>query len=211
MNNKRFISFEGLDYSGKSTQITLLRDFLEKNGYQVYTMREPGGTSISEKIREILLDKKNSNMTERCEIFLYSAARVQLVQERILPLLNEGYFVVADRFVDSTTAYQGYGRQLDLQMVQSINQAATFGLLPSVTFYLRLLPEQMSERVPNSGRSPDRLETAGMEFYRRVFQGYEKLAENNPQRFVVIDATQSIEHIHQQIVETVKKKILGEP
>lgn len=211
MNNKRFISFEGLDYSGKSTQITLLRDFLEKNGYQVYTMREPGGTSISEKIREILLDKKNSNMTERCEIFLYSAARVQLVQERILPLLNEGYFVVADRFVDSTTAYQGYGRQLDLQMVQSINQAATFGLLPSVTFYLRLLPEQMSERVPNSGRSPDRLETAGMEFYRRVFQGYEKLAENNPQRFVVIDATQSIEHIHQQIVEIVKKKILGEP
>ncbi len=211
MNNKRFISFEGLDYSGKSTQITLLRDFLEKNSYQVYTMREPGGTSISEKIREILLDKKNSNMTERCEIFLYSAARVQLVQERILPLLNEGYFVVADRFVDSTTAYQGYGRQLDLQMVQSINQAATFGLLPSVTFYLRLLPEQMSERVPNSGRSPDRLETAGMEFYRRVFQGYEKLAENNPQRFVVIDATQSIEHIHQQIVETVKKKILGEP
>ncbi len=211
MNNKRFISFEGLDYSGKSTQITLLRDFLEKNGYQVYTMREPGGTSISEKIREILLDKKNRNMTERCEIFLYSAARVQLVEERILPLLNEGYFVVADRFVDSTTAYQGYGRQLDLQMVQSINQAATFGLLPSVTFYLRLLPEQMYERAPNSGRSPDRLETAGMEFYRRVFQGYEKLAENNPQRFVVIDATQSIEHIHQQIVEIVKKKILGEP
>ncbi len=211
MHNKRFISFEGLDYSGKSTQIKLLRNFLEENGYQVYSMREPGGTAISEKIREILLDKKNSNMTERCEIFLYSAARVQLVQERIIPLLNEGYFVLADRFVDSTTAYQGYGRQLDLQMVQSINQAATFGLLPSVTFYLRLLPEQMYERTPNSGRSPDRLEAAGMEFYRRVFQGYEKLVENNPQRFVVIDATQSIEHIHQQIVEIVKKKILGEP
>ncbi len=211
MHNKRFISFEGLDYSGKSTQIKLLRNFLEENGYQVYSMREPGGTAISEKIREILLDKKNSNMTERCEIFLYSAARVQLVQERIIPLLNEGYFVLADRFVDSTTAYQGYGRQLDLQMVQSINQAATFGLLPSVTFYLRLLPEQMYERTPNSGRSPDRLEAAGMEFYRRVFQGYEKLVENNPQRFVVIDATQSIEHIHQQIVEFVKKKILGEP
>jgi dTMP kinase len=211
MNNKRFISFEGLDYSGKSTQIALLRDFLEKNGHQVYTMREPGGTSISEKIREILLDKKNSNMTERCEIFLYSAARVQLVEERIFPLLNDGYFVVADRFVDSTTAYQGYGRRLDLQMVQAINQAATFGLLPSVTFYLRLLPEQMYERAPQSGRAPDRLETAGAEFYRRVFQGYEKLAENNPQRFVVIDATQSIEHIHQQIVEVVKKKILGEP
>ena len=183
MNNKRFISFEGLDYSGKSTQIKLLTDYLEGQGQRVYAMREPGGTAISEKIREILLDKNNMNMTDRCEIFLYSAARVQLVQERIIPLLDKGYFVIADRYVDSTTAYQGYGRQLDLNMVQSINQAATFGLLPGKTFYLRLLPEQVYLRSPQSGRDLDRLEAAGLEFYRRVFQGYEKIVENNPQRF----------------------------
>ena len=209
MDNKRFISFEGLDYSGKSTQIKLLKDYLEKQGHRVYAMREPGGTAISEKIRAILLDKENANMSERCEIFLYSAARVQLVQERIIPLLKEGYFVIADRFVDSTTAYQGYGRQLDLNMVQAINQAATFGLLPHKTFYLRLLPEQVYLRSPHSGRALDRLEAAGLEFYRRVFQGYEKIVENNPQRFVVIDANLSIEQIHRTIVEVVKKTILG--
>ncbi len=209
MNNKRFISFEGLDYSGKSTQIKLLTDYLEGQGQRVYAMREPGGTAISEKIREILLDKNNMNMTDRCEIFLYSAARVQLVQERIIPLLDKGYFVIADRYVDSTTAYQGYGRQLDLNMVQSINQAATFGLLPGKTFYLRLLPEQVYLRSPQSGRDLDRLEAAGLEFYRRVFQGYEKIVENNPQRFVVIDANLSIEQIHQRIVEVVKKTALG--
>ncbi|RLD16872.1 dTMP kinase [candidate division KSB1 bacterium] len=209
MNNKRFISFEGLYYSGKSTQIKLLTDYLEGQGQRVYAMREPGGTAISEKIREILLDKNNMNMTDRCEIFLYSAARVQLVQERIIPLLDKGYFVIADRYVDSTTAYQGYGRQLDLNMVQSINQAATFGLLPGKTFYLRLLPEQVYLRSPQSGRDLDRLEAAGLEFYRRVFQGYEKIVENNPQRFVVIDANLSIEQIHQRIVEVVKKTALG--
>jgi dTMP kinase len=209
MNNKRFISFEGLDYSGKSTQIKLLTDYLEGQGQRVYAMREPGGTAISEKIREILLDKNNMNMTDRCEIFLYSAARVQLVQERIIPLLDKGYFVIADRYVDSTTAYQGYGRQLDLNMVQSINQAATFGLLPGKTFYLRLLPEQVYLRSPQSGRDLDRLEAAGLEFYRRVFQGYEKIVENNPQRFVVIDANLSIEQIHQRIVEVIKKTALG--
>lgn len=210
MNTKRFVSFEGLDYSGKSTQIKLLTSYLEERGFDVYAMREPGGTEISEKIRHILLDKANVNMTERCEIFLYSAARVQLVQERIIPLLKKNYFVLADRYVDSTTAYQGYGRQLDLKMVDSINQAATFGLLPSITFYLRLLPEQIYERTKLSGRSLDRLEAAGHDFYRRVFQGYEKLVENNPQRFVVLDATESIEHIHQRVVEIVKNNVLGE-
>ncbi len=210
MDTRRFISFEGLDYSGKSTQIKLLKEYLENKGYQVYAMREPGGTPISEKIREILLDKSNMNMTERCEIFLYSAARVQLVQERIIPLLKEGYFVIADRYVDSTTAYQGFGRQLDLKMVQSINEAATFGLLPGKTFYLRLLPEQVYLRSPKSGRTLDRLEAAGLDFYRRVFQGYEKIVENNRQRFVVIDATLSIEQIHRTIVEVVKKTALGD-
>ncbi len=208
MNTQRFISFEGLDYSGKSTQISLLRTFLEGKGFKVYTLREPGGTQISEKIRDILLDKAHMNMSDRCEIFLYSAARVQLVEEKIIPLLKEGYFILADRYVDSTTAYQGYGRGVDLKIVQNINQAATHGILPQTTFYLRLLPEQISQRTVNSGREPDRLETAGQAFYQRVFQGYEKLAENNEKRFVVIDATLSVEQIHRRIVEVVKKRIL---
>ncbi len=210
MNKKRFISFEGLDYSGKSTQIQLLKTYLEKQGFHVYAMREPGGTVISEKIREILLDQANMNMTERCEIFLYSAARVQLVQERIMPLLEQNYFVLADRYVDSTTAYQGFGRKLNLEMVQAINQAATFGLLPLVTFYLRMQPEQVYQRTKNSGRPLDRLENAGMDFYHRVFQGYEKIVENNSRRFFVLDATESIEHIHRKIVEVVKKTALDE-
>ncbi len=208
MENKRFISFEGLDYSGKSTQIRLLEKYLQELGHGVFTIREPGGTVISEKIRDILLDKKHMNMTERCEIFLYSAARVQLVQEKIIPLLKEGYFVLADRYVDSTTAYQGYGRGLDLKMVEQINQAATFGLLPGTTFYLRLKPEQIADRIPQSGRELDRLEAAGQDFYQRVFQGYENLAEKNKERFYVIDANLSVEQIHQIIVKILIKRTM---
>ncbi len=208
MDNRRFISFEGLDYSGKSTQIALLENYLKKQGHRVFSIREPGGTTISEKIREILLDKKNMNMTERCEIFLYSAARTQLVQEKLIPLLEQGYFILADRFVDSTTAYQGYGRGLDLTMVEQINQAATFGLLPGTTFYLRIEPTQILERIKNSGRELDRLETAGATFYERVFQGYEILADKNKDRFVVINANLSIEQIHNIIVKILIKRTM---
>ncbi|MCD6375401.1 MAG: dTMP kinase [Caldisericaceae bacterium] len=208
MDNKRFISFEGLDYSGKSTQIRLLEKYLQERGHRVFPIREPGGTVISERIRDILLDKKHMNMTERCEIFLYSAARVQLVQEKIIPLLKEGYFILADRYVDSTTAYQGYGRGLDLQMVEQINQAATFGLLPGTTFYLRLQPEEIADRIPQSGRELDRLEAAGQDFYQRVFQGYEILAEKNKKRFYVIDANLSVEQIHQIIVKILIKRTM---
>jgi len=210
MDTKRFISFEGLDYSGKTTQIKRLKEYLEGEGFKVYTIREPGGTKISEKIRRILLDKAHVNMTGRCEIFLYSAARVQLVEEQIIPLLKKGYFILADRYVDSTTAYQGYGRGVDLEMVRLINEAATYGIMPGTTFYLKFLPEQVNKRTKLSGRELDRLEAAGLDFYQRVFQGYEKIAENNKNRFVVIDANQGIEQIHQKIVEVVKKRTLEE-
>ncbi|HES59026.1 MAG TPA: dTMP kinase, partial [Caldithrix sp.] len=187
-----FISFEGIDFSGKSTQISLLKEFLEENHYTVYFLREPGDTEISEKIRQILLDKNHHCMNEWAEIFLYSAARVQLVAERIIPLLKEGQIVIADRYVDSTTAYQGYGRQLDLDVVKTINQAATFGLLPGITFYLELTPDELFKRMNNADRTADRLETAGIEFFKRVFNGYKQIANLNKQRFCVIDAVQSI-------------------
>ena len=207
IDTSHFISFEGIDFSGKSTQISLLKDFLEQNQFRIYFLREPGDTEISEKIRQILLDKKNHHMNEWAEIFLYSAARVQLVAERIIPLLQEGRIIIADRYVDSTTAYQGYGRQLDLKIVETINQAATFGLLPGITFYLELTPKESLKRMDNSNRSADRLETAGIDFFTRVFNGYKQIAELNPQRYCVIDAKLSVESIHQKIVMEVSKKI----
>ena len=199
IDTSHFISFEGIDFSGKSTQISLLKKFLEENQYTVYFLREPGDTKISEKIRQILLDKKNQDMNEWAEIFLYSAARVQLVSERIIPLIKEGQIVIADRYVDSTTAYQGYGRQLDLEIVDKINQAATFGLLPGITFYLELTPDESIRRMKLAGRTADRLETAGIEFFKRVFNGYKQIAKKNPDRFCIINGRQSVEAIHQQI------------
>ena len=202
-----FISFEGIDFSGKSTQISLLKNFLEDNQFSVYFLREPGDTEISEKIRQILLDKKNDRMNEWAEIFLYSAARVQLVSERIIPLLKEGQIVIADRYVDSTTAYQGFGRQLDLKIVNTINQAATFGLLPGITFYLELTPDESIRRMKLAGRTADRLETAGIEFFKRVFNGYKQIAKKNPDRFCIINGRQSVEVIHQRIIGEVSKRI----
>ena len=207
IDTSHFISFEGIDFSGKSTQISLLKQFLEENQYSVYFLREPGDTEISEKIRQILLDKKHHRMNEWAEIFLYSAARVQLVSERIIPLLKEGQIVIADRYVDSTTAYQGYGRQLDLEVVKTINQAATFGLLPGITFYLELTPEESFNRMGKANRAADRLETAGIEFFTRVFNGYKQIAKSDNKRFCVIDAKQSIESIHRKIVNEVSKRI----
>ncbi len=207
IDRRHFISFEGIDYSGKTTQINLLQAYLQKEGYSVYVLREPGGTVISERIRDILLDREHNDMNERAEIFLYSAARVQLVSEKIIPLLKEGYFIIADRYADSTTAYQGYGRGLDLDMVKQINNAATFGLLPSITFYLEITPEKAQQRRLNKGVGADRLEGAGIDFYQRVFNGYKQLAKEEAQRFRVIDATQSVNVIHQQIVSLLKEHL----
>ena len=159
--NKRFISFEGIDFSGKSTQIKLLKEYLQTQGHQVYVLREPGGTQISEKIRALLLDKSHNHMSDICEIFLYSAARTQLVTEKIVPLLEQGSFVIADRYVDSTTAYQGYGREIDAGMVDQINQAAIKGLMPSLTFFMDIPAQVSYKRRAASGRETDRLEEAG--------------------------------------------------
>lgn len=208
VKNKRFISFEGIDYSGKTTQINLLKTYLTEKGFKVYVFREPGGTAISEKIRGLLLDKKNYNMDERAEIFLYSAARAQLVREKIMPMLREGYFVIADRYFDSTTAYQGYGRKIDLKTVRQINAAAIYGLLPNITFYLKITPEQAAQRRRQSGRDADRLEGAGYDFFKRVFNGYDKIAENNKNRYCVINATDTIENIQEKIIQMIESKTM---
>ncbi len=208
INNKRFISFEGIDFSGKTTQINLLKKFLVEQKFKVYVLREPGGTSISEKIREVLLDKNNSQMSDRCEIFLYSAARVQLVYEKIIPFLEQGYYVVADRYVDSTTAYQGYGRGIDPESVSLINKTATFGLMPAKTIFLNIEPEIAELRRLNNSLDADRLESSGKEFFRRVYEGYHKIAAKEAERFEVIDAGSSVEEIHQQIKNIVVSKTM---
>jgi len=209
IGKKRFISFEGIDFSGKSTQITLLKAYLEEKGFKVYVLREPGGTVISEKIRNILLDSRHNNMNERSEIFLYSAARAQLVFEKIIPLLKEGYFVIADRYVDSTTAYQGYGRGIDPQLVRMINNMATFNLLPAITFLLDLTPQQAFVRRTAGNRQADRLEASGDAFFKRIYSGYHQMAEIEKERFFIIDAQKSVEEIHKQIIQIILSKIVG--
>lgn len=202
--NKRFISFEGIDFSGKSTQIELLKDYLEKKGEEVFILREPGGTEISERIRSILLDNKNRGMHGRAEMLLFNAARVQLTSEKIIPLLKEGKYIIADRFVDSTTAYQGHGRQLELDIVDHVNQFATLGILPDITFYLKIDPHDAFKRMVKSGVEADRLELSGEKFYKRVCMGYEQIAQKNPKRFYIFDATQVKEEIHRQIINIIK-------
>jgi len=207
IDNKKFISFEGIDFSGKTTQIELLKALLEQRGEKVLITREPGGTVISESIRDILLDKKHRDMTDICEVFLYSAARNQLIHEKIKNALESGNFVIADRYVDSTTAYQGFGRRIPLDLIRDINKAATSGLLPSITFILDIDPEDILERKIARNFDIDRLETAGNEFYHRVRKGYQKIAELDPKRVKIIDAKKSVEQISINIWEFVSQKM----
>jgi dTMP kinase len=206
-DNSRFISFEGIDFSGKTTQIELLTEQLEERGEKVLIIREPGGTKISEQIRDILLDKTNDKMTDLCEVFLYSAARNQLINEKIIKELDVGNFVIADRYVDSTTAYQGFGRRIPMDLIRDINRAATGDLLPGLTFILNLDPEMILERKKNRNMEIDRLESAGKDFYDRVHKGYHKIAELDPIRVKLIDATKSIKQIKSEIWEFVTKKM----
>ncbi|MBD3224292.1 MAG: dTMP kinase [Caldithrix sp.] len=207
INNKRFISFEGIDYSGKTTQINLLKTYLETRNEKVFILREPGGTVISEQIRMILLDTEHDAMDDYTEILLYSAARSQLVQEKIIPLLQQDYFVIADRYVDSTTAYQGFGRGIDAEIVQQINQVATRGVLPRFTFYMELSPQKAQERRKQAVLAIDRLESAGIEFYERVFNGYRTIAQSSGDRFHILDAEKNIEQIHRKIIQIINQQI----
>lgn len=208
--SKKFISFEGIDFSGKSTQIKMLKNYLEEKGEKVFVLREPGGTNISERVRSILLDKNHIQMHARAEILLFSAARVQLTVEKIIPLLEQGNYIIADRFVDSTTAYQGYGRNLELEFVEHVNQFATLGLLPGITFYLEISPQQVMQRRSKSGREEDRMESSGLEFFNNVFNGYKKIAKKYSDRFHILDATQVKEEIHRQIIMSIENKLTGE-
>ena len=206
MKRGYFISFEGVDGSGKSTQIQKLKNFLERKGYQVVLTREPGGTDIGEKIRRIILDPENKKMTDMTEAFLYAASRAQHVEEIIKPAIDTGKIVICDRFADSSIAYQGYGRQLG-DSVSVINEYAVGGYIPDITFLMKVKPQIGTDRIKD--RPKDRIEMENEEFYSRVYEGYEKLEESFPERIIGIDASQTIEMIEESIIAHVRRLIRG--
>ena len=200
MREGYFISFEGGDGSGKSTQIQILREFLEERGYDVILTREPGGTPISEKIRSIILDKANSEMDDMTEALLYAAARAQLVSQIIRPALEEGKVVICDRFVDSSMAYQAYARGLG-DSVKTINAFAVGDCMPDLTILLKVNPQVGSSRIGN--RERDRIELASSDFHKKVYEGYLQLEKLYPERIVGIDAANTIENISGIISERI--------
>ena len=204
MSRGLFITFEGGDGSGKSTQIELLRDRLTQAGCDVILTREPGGTQISEKIRQMILDPANDEMADMTEAFLYAAARAQLVGQLIRPAIEAGKVVICDRFVDSSLAYQAYGRGLG-DAVGVINTYAVDGCMPDLTILLRLDPGKGSDRIAD--REHDRIEQASDEFHRRVYEGYLKLEEQYPERIFGIDASGTIEEIAEEIWRRVRAMI----
>jgi len=195
-----FITFEGIDLSGKSTQARLLHDYLRRNKKKTVLVREPGGTVISEKIRKILLDKENHNMKYLAEFLLFSASRHQLVQEVIVPHLKKGYIVICDRYYDSSTAYQGYGGQLDLSMVNKINKFSTDDLVPDKSFLINISYNESIKRKSKIKKVQDRIEQKKVAYYNKVVKGYLEIAAKNRRRYRVLDGKKSINKLHKEIL-----------
>jgi dTMP kinase len=207
MNKGLFITIEGMDGSGKSTQIKLLKKYLEELGKEVVLTREPGGTRIGERIREILLDPKSIDMKEETEILLYAAARAQIVSELILPELKSGKTVICDRFYDSSFAYQGYGRNMSLEIIKSANSFAMKEAKPDLTIFVDISPEKARKRIED--REIDRLEMEGMAFHNRVYEGFKILARNNADRIKVVKADREVDEIFNDIKVIIKDKFIS--
>jgi dTMP kinase len=202
MKRGLLITFEGPDGSGKSTQISMLKEYLSSRGFEVVFTREPGGTKISENIRDMVLDNKNSEMSAMCEALLYAAARAQHVGEVIRPAIEDGQIVICDRFVESSIVYQGIGRNLGIDRVRMINDAATEGLKPDITFMLTI-PYEEGLRRKAKQKTFDRLENSGDDFHRRVFEGYMQLA-NSAEYIRVIDAHKDVIEVHSAIIREIE-------
>ena len=202
-----FITFEGPDGSGKTTQIRLLVEWLEEREHQVTVTREPGGTAIGAQIRAVLHDPGNAEMDPCAEILLYSADRAQHVAQRVLPALALGEIVISDRYADSTLAYQGYGRQLDLETLRTITAFATRNLQPDLSIYLDIPPETGLERRQRGGEEWNRLDAEALEFHRRVRAGYLELIDRKPERWEVVDATRPVEEVQAEIRSLVEARL----
>ncbi len=199
-----FITLEGTDGAGKSTQLSLLNNYLKEKGFNVLLVREPGGTNIGEKIRNIILDIENKEMDCMTEALLYASSRAQLVNQIIIPELKKGSVVICDRFVDSSIVYQGIARSIGIDIVKKINNIATGGLIPDITFFLDLPPNKAIERKKEQ-KELDRLESEKDYFYKKVYDGYKILIDQNSERIKIIDALQSIDTIHKNIVDYLEK------
>ncbi|MBM3250022.1 MAG: dTMP kinase [Candidatus Omnitrophica bacterium] len=200
----KFITFEGPEGCGKSTQSKLLYQYLKRKGLKAIYLREPGGTQVSEKIRKILLDPKN-HIASRAEMLLYMAARAQIVDGVIRPALNRGINVICDRFMDSTLAYQGYGLGIDITFIRSVGFFATGGLNPDLTI---LLDVPVKQGLKHRHLKRDRIEKRSLSYHNRVRRGYLKLARIEPRRLKVVEFVQGIEKVQQRIREIVTKYVI---
>lgn len=194
-----FITLEGIDFCGKTTQAKRLVSHLRRKGQEVLLVREPGGNRVAEKIRKVLLSRKNSDMTHLTELLLYEAARSQLTEKVILPALKSGKTVVCDRYADSSLAYQGFGRGLDKKMIESLNRIATFGLSPDLTIILDVPLAVSAKRRRLEGKEKDRLEKERSDFHKRIRQGFLAIARKNRKRVKVVDGTGNIDLTWQKI------------
>ncbi len=207
-----FITFEGVEGSGKSTVIPIIAGRFEKAGHSIVVTREPGGTAVSEQIRKILLDPEAGEMSGKAELFLYLASRAQLVAERIGPALQSGRIVLCDRFYDATTAYQGWARGLGEEDTERLSALAVEGAVPDLTFVLDLPVKEGFKRGPDRRESSglaqrDRLEREDMDFHRRVREGYLRIARREPGRVVVIDASRDLESVISEIIGNIKGRL----
>lgn len=205
VNKGFFITLEGCEGSGKSTQLQLLQNFLKESGKEFIFTREPGGTPIAEQIRKIILDGNNVEMQDETEALLYASARVQHIKEKIIPAKNSGKIIVCDRYIDSSFAYQAYARGLGMEFVSGVNVYAMQNCMPDLTFFLDISPREAFIRKGGADEG-DRLEQSGIAFHEKVYQGYLSLAKQFPQRIAVIDARKAAEQVFDQIVSELKKR-----
>lgn len=200
----KFITFEGSERCGKSTQSKLLCDYLEQMGKKIVFLREPGGTVISEKIRQLLLDEKNNEMVDETELLLYMASRAQTVKQLIIPAIKKGKIVVCDRFLDSTIVYQGFGLGMDLKVIKFLGKLVTFGIKPDLTFLLDLPLKEALDKITKK----DRIEQRSFEYHSKVRNGYLALAKKEPRRVKLIKVEEEIKDTQEKIRQAVNK-ILG--
>lgn len=208
---KNFITFEGIEGCGKTTQIDLLKGFLSDIKIPYLVTREPGGCELGKKIRKILLGTENKNIFSMTELFLYAADRAQHVEEVIIPAIKEGKMVLCDRFTDATLAYQGYGRGINLDTIISLNTIASSGIKPDLTFFIDCPVEIGIKRAlaRSNASSPDemRFEKESLSFHYRVMDGYKKICAKEPERLITVDGNRNIDDVQRDIVEILKRRM----
>lgn len=202
-----FITLEGSDGSGKTTQVPLLAEAIREAGYELVVTREPGGTEIGDQVRQVIMDLKNKRMEPTTEILLFQASRAQLVRELIVPSLEDGKVVLCDRYADSTLAYQGYGHETDLEQLTRIVEFATGGLKPDLTLYLDIDAEEGLQRRSADNEKWDRMDDYDLAFHQRVRDGYNKMITDEPERWVVIDGRRSVDQVQADLRRVVLERL----